>query len=94
MLHLVFLMYLTIAPMVLVHERVALCLDILVSTHVLIVVLIPRIGMVLPLEVPILTLSRVTLTVHAFPIMVHVPTHSNCEVHKTVVTSSGRMVKC
>jgi hypothetical protein len=22
------------------------------------------------------------------------PTRSNCEVHKTVVTSSGRMVKC
>jgi hypothetical protein len=35
--------------MVLVHERLALCLDTLVSTHVLIVVLVPCVGMVLPL---------------------------------------------
>jgi hypothetical protein len=57
MLCLVFLMDLTIAHIVLVHERVTLCLDALVLTHVLIVVLIPNVGMVLPLEVPILTLS-------------------------------------
>jgi hypothetical protein len=31
------------------------------------------IGMIFPLEVPILTLSRVVLMVHAFPIVVHVP---------------------
>jgi hypothetical protein len=33
----------------------------------------PRVGMVFPLEVHILTLSRVALTVHTFPIVVHVP---------------------
>jgi hypothetical protein len=72
-LHLIFLMDLTISHMVLVHERVVLCLDALVSTHALIVVFIPHVGMIFPLEVFILTLSRVALTVHAFPIMIHVP---------------------
>jgi hypothetical protein len=72
MLHLGFLMDLTIAHMVLVHERVVLCLDALVSTNALIVVFIPHIGMVSPLEVSILTLSRVALTVHSFPIVVHI----------------------
>jgi hypothetical protein len=72
-LHLVFLMDITIAHMVLVHERVVLCLEALVLTHSLIVVFVPRVGMVFPLEASILTLSRVSLTVHAFPIMVHVP---------------------
>jgi hypothetical protein len=68
-----FLMNLTIAHMILIHERVALFLEALVSTHVLIVVLVPRVGMGFPLEVSILTLSRVTLMVHAFPIVVHIP---------------------
>jgi hypothetical protein len=72
MLHLIFLMDLTIAHMVLVHKRVVLYLDALVLTHVLIVVLIPCVGTVLPLEVPILTLSRVALMVHAFPVAVYV----------------------
>jgi hypothetical protein len=72
-LHLIFLMDLTIAHMVLIHERVVLCLDTMVSTHALIVVFVTRIGMVVPLEVSILTLSQVTLIVHAFPIVVHVP---------------------
>jgi hypothetical protein len=72
-LHLVFLIKLTIAHMILVHERVVLCLDALMLTRALIVVFIPRVGMVFPLEVHILTLSRVALTVHAFPIVVHVP---------------------
>jgi hypothetical protein len=48
-------MDLTITHMVLVHKRIALCLDNLVTDHVLIVVIVPRIGMILPLEVPILT---------------------------------------
>jgi hypothetical protein len=72
-LHLIFLMDLTIAHMVLIHERVVLCLDTMVSTHALIVVFVTRIGMVVPLEVSILTLSQVALIVHAFPIVVHVP---------------------
>jgi hypothetical protein len=63
---------LTIAHMVLVHERTALSLDALVTTHVLIVVTIYRVGLVFPLEGPFPTLSRDIWTVHAFPIMVHV----------------------
>jgi hypothetical protein len=42
MLCLVSLMDLTIAHMVLVYERVTLCQDALVLTHILIVVLVPR----------------------------------------------------
>jgi hypothetical protein len=73
MLHLVSFMDLTIAHMVLVHERITLCLDTLVTAHVLIAVTIPHIGMVFPLEVHILTLSRVALMDHVSPVMVHVP---------------------
>jgi hypothetical protein len=57
MLCLIFLMDLTIAHMVLVHERVVLCLDALVSTHALIMVLVLRVDIVFPLEVFILILS-------------------------------------
>jgi hypothetical protein len=46
MLCLVSLMDLTIAHMVLAHERTNLCLDALVMTHVLIVVIVSRIGMI------------------------------------------------
>jgi hypothetical protein len=42
----------TIAQMVLVHERTALSLDALVTAHVLIVVIISRVGLVFPLEGP------------------------------------------
>jgi hypothetical protein len=73
MLHLISFMDLTIFHMLLVHERIALSLDVLVTAHVLIVVIVPHVGMVFPLEVPILTLSRAALMVHAFPIVVHVP---------------------
>jgi hypothetical protein len=73
MIHLIFLLDQTITHMALVHERVALCLDTLVSTHILIMVFVPHVGMVFPLEVSNLTLSRVTLMVHAFHVVVHVP---------------------
>ena len=63
----------TIAHMVLVHKRTALSLDTLVTAHVLIVVTVYRVGLVFPLEDPFPTLSRDTWTVHAFPIVVHVP---------------------
>jgi hypothetical protein len=63
----------TIAHMVLVHERTALSLDALVTTHVIIVVIISRVGLIFQLEGPSPPLSRDTWTVHAFPIMVHVP---------------------
>jgi hypothetical protein len=51
------LMDLTIAHMVLAHERTALSLDALVTTHVLIVVTVSRVGLVFPLEGPSPTLS-------------------------------------
>jgi hypothetical protein len=54
------LMNLTIAHMVLVHEKIILCLDALVTAHVLIVVIIFRVGLVFLLECLTLTLSRDT----------------------------------
>jgi hypothetical protein len=65
-------MDLTITHMVLVHERTALRLDVLVMAHVYIVVIIFRVGMVFLLEGPSPTLSRDTWMVHIFPIVVHV----------------------
>jgi hypothetical protein len=50
----------TIAHMVLVHERTALSLDALVTVHVLIVVIVSRVGLVFLLEGPFPTLSRDT----------------------------------
>jgi hypothetical protein len=67
------LMDLTIAHMVLVYERTALRLDALVMSHVLIVVIISRVGLVFLLEGPSHTLSRDTWTVHIFLVVVHVP---------------------
>jgi hypothetical protein len=67
------LMDLTIAHIVLVHERTALSLDALATAHVLIVVTVPRVGLVFPIEGPFPTLSRDIWTVHAFPIVIHVP---------------------
>jgi hypothetical protein len=52
------LLDLIIAHMVLVHERTALCLDALDTAHVLVVVIVSRVGLVFPLEGPFLTLSR------------------------------------
>jgi hypothetical protein len=63
----------TIAHMVLVHERTALSLDALVTAHILIVVIVSRVGLVFLLEGPFPTLSRDTWTVHAFPVVVHIP---------------------
>jgi hypothetical protein len=67
------LMDLTIAHMVLVHERTILSLDALVTTHVLIVMTVSRVGLVFPLEGHSPSLSQDTWTVHAFPVMVRVP---------------------
>jgi hypothetical protein len=47
----------TIAHLVLVHERTALSLNALVTAHVLVVVIISRVGLVFPLEGPSPTLS-------------------------------------
>jgi hypothetical protein len=63
----------TIAHMVLVHERTALNLDALITTHVLVVVIISCVGLVFLQDGSILTLSRDTWMVHVFPVVVHVP---------------------
>jgi hypothetical protein len=73
MLYLVSLMDLTISHMVLVHKRIALCLDALVMSHVLVVVVISRVGMVFLLESLTLTLSPDTWMVHVFPVVVLIP---------------------
>jgi hypothetical protein len=69
---LVSLVDLTIAHMVLIHEITALCLDTLITIHILIVVNIFRIGLAFLLEGLALTLSPDTLTVHVFSVMIHV----------------------
>jgi hypothetical protein len=51
-LHLSSLMDLTIAHIVLVHERTTLSLDALVTAHILIVVIISHVDLVFPLEGP------------------------------------------
>jgi hypothetical protein len=73
MLWLSSLMNLTIAHMVLVHERTAMCLDALDTPHILIVMIVSRIGLIFPLEGPSPTLSRDTWMTHAFSIVVHIP---------------------
>jgi hypothetical protein len=75
LLHVLFLsslMDLTIAHIALVHERIALSLDALVTAHVLVVVIVSRVGLVFLLEGPTHTLSRDTWMVHVFPVVVHV----------------------
>jgi hypothetical protein len=72
-LNLTSLLDLTIAHMVLVHERTVLCLNNLVTAHVLIVVIISHVGPVFMLEDLTLTLILDTWTVHVFPVVVHVP---------------------
>jgi hypothetical protein len=61
------LMDLTIAHMVLVHERTALSVDALVTAHVLIVVIISRIGLISLLEGLTLILSRDIWTAYISP---------------------------
>jgi hypothetical protein len=57
---LISLIDLIIAHMILVHERTTLCLDALVMTHILIVVIVSYIGLIFLLEGLTLTLSPVT----------------------------------
>jgi hypothetical protein len=63
----------TIARRVLVHERTAVCLDALDTDHVLIVVIVSRVGLVSLLEGLTLTLSQDIWTAHVFPVVLHVP---------------------
>jgi hypothetical protein len=87
-------MDLTITHMVLVHERIALCLDALVTAHILVMVIVSYVGMVFLLESLTPTLSLGTWMLHVFPVVVHVPLVQKGEVQKIVKTSSGRMIKC
>jgi hypothetical protein len=73
MLCLISLMDLTIIHMVLVHKRTTLCLDALVTAHVLIMVIISRVCMVFLLESLTPALSLDTWTVHIFPVVILVP---------------------
>jgi hypothetical protein len=66
-------MDLIIAHMVLVHERIALRLDALVMTHILIVVIVFHVGMVFLLDGLSPALSPDTWTVQFFPVVVLVP---------------------
>jgi hypothetical protein len=66
------LMDLTITHMVLVHERTILCLDTLDTAHVLIVVIVFRVGPVSLLEGLTLTLSRDIWMAHVSPVVVHI----------------------
>jgi hypothetical protein len=66
-------MDLTIAHMIFLFERTTLFLDALVMAHVLIVVIISRVGMVFLQEGLTLTLNPDTRTVHVFPIMFFIP---------------------
>jgi hypothetical protein len=54
---LISLMDLTIAHMVLVHKRTTLCLDNLVTAHVLLMGIVPPVGLVFLLELLTLTSS-------------------------------------
>jgi hypothetical protein len=72
-LHLSSLMDPTITHMVLVHKRTVLSLDALDTAHVLILVIISRVGLISLLEGHTPTLNQDTWTVHAFVIVVHVP---------------------
>jgi hypothetical protein len=60
MLCLISLMDLTIAHLVLVHVRIALCLDALVTAHTLIMVIIFRVGLIFLLEGFTVTLTQDT----------------------------------
>jgi hypothetical protein len=70
---LISLMDLTITHMVLIHERTTLCLDALVTDHVLIVVIIYHVGPIFLLDGLTPTLRPDTWTVHIFCVIVLIP---------------------
>jgi hypothetical protein len=88
------LMDLTIAYIVLVHERTALCHDTLDMAHALIMVIVSRVDLVFLQEGFTPILSRDTWMVHVFSHRGSHPTRSNGDVQNILKTSSGRMVKC
>jgi hypothetical protein len=72
-LYISLLMDLTIAHMVLVHERTTLSLDALFMAHVLNVMIVSHKGLIFLLDGLTLTLSRDIWTIQIFPIVVHAP---------------------
>jgi hypothetical protein len=92
---LISLMDLTIAHMILLHERTTLHLDALVMAHVLIMVIFFCVCMVFLLRGGSYThFEPRHLDGSHFPRRGSCPTGSKGEVQKIVKTSSGRMVKC
>jgi hypothetical protein len=94
MLHLTSFMDLTISHLVLVHKRTALCLDALVTAHVLIVVIVSRVGMVFSVVGSYTHFEPRHLDGSYFPHRGSRLTGSNGEVQKIMKTSSCHMVKC
>jgi hypothetical protein len=94
MLCLISLMDITIAHIVLVHGRMTLCLDTLVMTHVLIVVIIFHVGLVFSAGGSYTHFESRHLDDPRFPYCGSCPTGTNGEVQRIMKTSSGRMVKC
>jgi hypothetical protein len=93
-LHLIFLMDLTIAHMVLVHERVVLCLDTLVTAHALIVVFIPPRRQGFPSRGVYSHCEPSRFDGPCFPHRGSCPTLSNGVVQIIMKTSLGHVVKC
>jgi hypothetical protein len=88
---LISLMELTIAHMVLVYERIALCLDALVMVHVFIVVIIFRIGPIFLLKGSRTHFESNHLDGPHFPRHGSCPTQPNGEVQRIVKTSLGHI---
>jgi hypothetical protein len=91
--HLISFMDLTIAHTTLVHERIALCLDVLVTTHILIVVIVPALAQVF-LRGSNSHFEPSRFDGPHFPRRGSRLTRSNGEVQRIVKTSSCCMVKC
>jgi hypothetical protein len=88
------LMDLTITHMILVHERIILSLDALVTARVLILMIAYHVGLVFPLAGPSPHFEPRHLDGPRFSYCGSRPTQSSGEVQRTVKTSSGCMVKC
>jgi hypothetical protein len=88
------LMDLTIAHIVLVHERATLCLDALDMAHILIMVIVSCVDLFFSAGASHTHFEHRHLDGPHFPRRGSHPTGSSGEVLKTMNTSSGRMVKC
>jgi hypothetical protein len=93
-LYLSSLMDLTIAHMILVHERTTLCLDALDTVHILITVIISHVGLVSSAGASHTHFEPRHLDDPHFPHRGSRLTGSNGEMLKNVKTSSCHIVKC